>query len=116
MSESLVFDQQGVMDRVDNDRELLGELVGIFSSEAPGMIEAIKSAIQSGDAAALDASAHSIKSALGNIGAMEAHALAFKLELAGKKGEFSGVESTFEEFLKAIEAFKVAYQEFMSGS
>ena len=100
MSDQPIFDVAAAMDRVDNDKELLFELVQMMEDQYPMQIAEIESAVQNNNAALLGSSAHAIKSALGNLGAMRCYELAFALEKAGKTNSLSSAKTVLND-LKA---------------
>ncbi|MBX7144961.1 MAG: Hpt domain-containing protein [Oligoflexia bacterium] len=109
MNASPEFDRAGALDRCDNDSQLLKELVQMFFSEYPTALTAIHAAIAAGNADALRKSAHSIKGAAGNVGAVRAHSLALALEKMGASGNLATAKDTLKSFEQAVEAFKVTF-------
>ncbi len=106
MSESLVFDLKAAMDRVDNDKELLRELVQMMTDQYPLQIGEIEGALKANNAQALGSFSHAIKSALGNLGAMRCYDLALALEKLGKSGSTAGAEKLLAELKAEFESFK----------
>ncbi len=109
MNQLLVFDEDAVMSRVENDLELLRELVEIFIEEHGTQISELEGALAAGDAYGVNRKAHSIKSALGNLGGMLAHAAAFELEKAGK-------EERLEQGPLLLQKLKEEIAEFLSNA
>lgn len=79
-SPNLVWDRADVLNRVDNDRELLHEILGIFKEDFPPTLAALKSAVQSADLKAASARSHKLKGMLSNLGGVAAAAAASRLE------------------------------------
>lgn len=77
---SVVWDRAGVFNRVDNDRELFLELVGMFKEDFPPTLSALKSAVQSADLKASSALSHKLKGMFSNLGGVAAAAAASRLE------------------------------------
>jgi len=63
--------------------EFVGELVGTFLEEAPGMLAELRAALAAGDADKFRRAAHSLKSNSNTFGALALGALAKDLELSG---------------------------------
>jgi len=84
------FDADELMDRVDNDAELLTDLVEIFVEDGQNQVDAIEAAVVSQDAKALESAAHSFKGSSNNMAAAKLGQIAFELERAGKDGNFDG--------------------------
>lgn len=112
----LVFDSAGVMARLDNDRELLFELYDVFISDYESQLACVSEAIAGGAPKELRESAHAIKGALGNIGAMLAHYLAFQLENSGRDENLAGANETFASLKQAISDFQVEIEKFRAES
>ena len=81
-----VLDIFDVLARVGSDAGLLTEIVALFHSDAPKMLEELRSNIESGDAASLEKTAHRLKGALGTLAARAAREVAEKLETLGREG------------------------------
>ena len=97
------------MERLDNDRELYHEIVALFFDGLEQSITAIASAGEKGDAVGFGSAAHSIKGALGNIGAERAYKKALQMELAGKQQSVAAHATLVHELRQEIEAFREAY-------
>jgi signal transduction histidine kinase/DNA-binding response OmpR family regulator len=98
---------------VGGDRELLCELLTIFSEECPGHLQAIRAALEPFDAEGLARAAHTIKGSLRAIGAARAASLAERLERAGRDGDaalttdvVSGLEGEIDGLLTFITAIR----------
>ncbi|MCB1318582.1 MAG: Hpt domain-containing protein [Leptospiraceae bacterium] len=112
-----IFDRESAMLRVDQDEEFFAELLEVFFSDIEERLDELKTAISSKVAKDLESGAHSLKSALGNLGAMRAHEQAFALEKSARESGLSSTEQAEQmltEFKKEIEAFRQQVQSFMS--
>ncbi|MDJ0703977.1 MAG: response regulator [Leptolyngbyaceae cyanobacterium MO_188.B28] len=67
--------------------ELMNQLIDTYLSESPKVMEAIEQAAIQADAAALDISAHSLKSSSAALGAIRFSELCKQLESMGRKGQ-----------------------------
>ena len=112
MVEPLVFDCENAMKRVDGDRELYSELLEMFFQEYPQMIEKLREARNKSDARKIQEYAHSMKSALGNLGAMKAFALAQVIEKNSMQGRLEIIDSNIKTLEDEVEKYKVAVAEF----
>jgi PAS domain S-box-containing protein len=101
-----VFDRDAALDRVDGNRDLLQEIIGLFFDEMPRLLSAIHEAIGGRDAKALERAAHTLKGAMGNLSAKEAFAAALRLEMLGHGGDLTNVEAVYAEVEKAIDRLK----------
>lgn len=98
-----VIDVSEALERMDGDKELLGELVELFLEESPSMLAAIKGAVAQHDTKALEYSAHTLKGSVGNFGAKNVYEAAFVLEQAGRAESLSGTEVAFATLEKALQ-------------
>ena len=103
-----VFDESGAMERVDGDRGLLKELFDLFFTDAEARLIELQSTAGSGNGPDLQAKAHSIKSALGNIGAQRAAQVAAYLERRGKESQFADAPSAATYLRESVAAFRAA--------
>ena len=77
---SRVVDWNSAFETVGGHRPLLIELIEVFLKEKEGMLVAVEHAIDAGDEQTTRISAHSLKGALGHLGALTASETAGQLE------------------------------------
>src|SRR5678815_5619588 len=94
---SQLFDDKELLERVDNDWDFLAETVEMLSTDGPGLLDAIRQSIASGDAAAVGRAAHTFKGLVANFCAPDTQASAFDMERAGKSGDLSGAPAAIED-------------------
>ncbi len=111
MSTSLVFDREAVMVRIDHDQEFFRELFQYFCGDYPGIVQKLRELADKADAPGVERAAHSIKSALGNLGAMQSYERALLIEKQARAGELGGVLDKIAELEIEIEKFKREAQE-----
>jgi HPt (histidine-containing phosphotransfer) domain-containing protein len=99
--------------------DFLVELVDVYLEDTPNRVAQLREAFSAGDTATLVREAHTLKSSSANVGALRLSALAKQMELAGRSGNFAGMDDNvrqFEgEFLQvktALEALKSSPTEF----
>lgn len=100
-----VFDIVGTLRRLEQDEELLRELLSIFFAELPKLKDAIASALLSSDQQGVILHAHSLKGALGNVGAVRASEVASNLEMAARKGETISLNTYLESLNNETDLF-----------
>ncbi len=115
MSDPLIFDYQAAMVRVENDTELLKELVDIFKSEYKINLSNIRDAINQFNNKTINQTAHSMKGALGNLGAMTSYHLAQKLEKIAEDKTLKDANSYLILFESEIEKFLIKFSAFISN-
>ncbi|HWQ19019.1 MAG TPA: Hpt domain-containing protein [Methanotrichaceae archaeon] len=74
----------------EGEPDIIVELSDLFFENAPGKIQAIRTAIENGDAKALHVAAHSLKSSSSYLGATKLSAMAKELENMGRAGNLEG--------------------------
>ncbi len=93
--EDEVFDEKGMLARLDQDTEIAREIIGQFVVEAPELLANLSTAVQSRDEAGVKLIAHTIKGAAATIGAMRMSRVASIVEQAIKDGlGLAGAESS----------------------
>ena len=88
-----------LLDRVDNDRELLRDLLSIFTEEFPRHFHALQEAIAGQDAKQVSIVSHTLKGMLLNLAVTKAAASAGQLEQQARSGgDPSSLKEAFAEF------------------
>jgi HPt (histidine-containing phosphotransfer) domain-containing protein len=82
-----LIDREGLMDRVDGDLELMGDLIDLFNSECPRLIGEMQTAAERGDLEAVRKSAHAFKGAVGNFSQSGAFIAAGRIEQLAASGD-----------------------------
>ncbi|NDC37635.1 MAG: Hpt domain-containing protein [Proteobacteria bacterium] len=105
MTEILIFDFAGVMGRLDQDEALFRELLQVFREEYPKLDAALVQAVSGGEAPLVTLHAHSLKGALGNVGAARASDAAKLLEFASRRGEAAQYQSLLGTLRNEVEQY-----------
>jgi HPt (histidine-containing phosphotransfer) domain-containing protein len=87
-----------LLDRVDNDRELLRDLLSIFVEEFPRHLMALQEAIAREDAKEVATVSHTLKGMLSNLAVTKAAASAGQLEQHARGGGQSSLKQAFAVF------------------
>jgi HPt (histidine-containing phosphotransfer) domain-containing protein len=82
-----------LLDRIDDDRGFLAELVEVFRREYPYNVETAQKAIDAQRPADLERAAHRLRGALGNLSAQNASTLAAELESVGRSADLTGAQT-----------------------
>lgn len=100
-----------LLDRIDDDRVLLTEIVGIFRREYPHNLQAAQRALDAQRPADLERVAHTLKGVLGNLSATGASALAAELETLGQSADLTEAQTILDalvlelgKVMRALEA------------
>ena len=102
----VVLDLESALDRMDQDMDLFFELVDIFFTDYDATLANLKSAVAKEDLALVEATAHSLKSALGNLSAQQSYSIAAELEYAGRDNKPEKFTNLLSELELAVSKFK----------
>lgn len=111
-SKTLIFDRQGLMDRIDNDEELFQEILTLFLTKTPAQLQAMKAALEQKNASHAYQLAHTLKGVAGNTGALTIEKAALDLESAIKKGDFTLAATLISKLEKEFEKVKAVMHGF----
>ena len=89
-----VLDLPSVLERLDDDRDLLRELAQIFLEQAPAHLGQIQAAVRSGDAKTLRERAHALKGSAGTLAGSAVSKTAARLEQMGRDGDLNESQET----------------------
>lgn len=96
-------DVMALMDRLEGDKELLLELIGLYLEDEQGLLDQIAAAIAAGDAQQLARAAHTLKGSVGNFCAPRAHNAAAALELAGREGRLGDAPTLADQLYAELD-------------
>lgn len=100
-----IFNEEEALGRVEGDRELLSELVGIFLSQYTEWTTEIRAALADHDATRLKRVAHALKGAALNLAIVRTAELARACELAEPAADWQAVEQKAASLLAALDEF-----------
>ncbi len=87
-----------LLDRLDQDRELLLELLGLFQTELPGLYMELRAALDLGAMTRVRVASHTLKGMLGNLSMTRSAERAAEVENLAEIGNAVAVQLAFEEF------------------
>ena len=105
-----IFDRAGMLARLMEDEELAEIIVARFLESVPQQIEALRHALQAGDAPGVRLTAHSIKGAAGNVGGECVRAVAWDLEQAAQAGDLLAAGTHLAELATQFDRLQAAMQ------
>ena len=91
-----VWNLAELLDRVDNDQELLRDLLNIFKEDFPRTMQSLESAVAAADLKEVSRLSHSLKGMLSSLGATRAAAAAAKLEALAAAGETASLRGALD--------------------
>ena len=92
------FDADRALAGLDGDRDLLMEIMDIFKTEAPAMLDRLRQAVDRRDAAELQHAAHALRGSLLSLGASSVADAALALENLGRQGTTDGAATLLAGF------------------
>ena len=105
-----ILDQKELFSRLDDDVELLQDLIELFMADYPQWMIKIKSAIDARDAKKLEEASHTLKGAVGNFCVEEAFKAASRLQVSGRKNDFSAIDKEWQALKTAMDKVEKALQ------
>jgi two-component system, sensor histidine kinase and response regulator len=103
-----ILDRAAALSRVGGDTDLLREMAQLFLEEYPRSLSDVRLAVRARDARAVERSAHSLKGSVGNFAADAAFQAAFRLEMLGRVGDMSNVDSHLAQLERALSELRPA--------
>ena len=97
------FDIDAALKHVEADRDLLDEIVRIFSDQSPRTVSEIQNAIRAADFSLVERAAHSLKGAASNLCATGVTQSAAELEESARSGNLSSVRERFQLLEREVE-------------
>ena len=104
-----------LMDRLEGDRELLGEMAKMFESEAGTLVGKTRAALERGDFPALLRTVHTLKGAVANFGTGPAFRAAEELEAAARGGSAERAMEAREKLESELRRLQASLQTFRAG-
>jgi len=83
------------LERQTGKTGIVEKVVALYQTSSRELVESIRDAARSGDAATLAEAAHSLKTASANVGGTQVSELCRSLELMGRSGDLSTAESVY---------------------
>jgi PAS domain S-box-containing protein len=102
------FDKVGVLERLDGDEAMLAEVMETFLEDAPRQLRILEEAVAEEDVARTLLSAHTLKGAAGNVGAIGLETAAYWLEKAASDGNPNQFRHLLDDVLDEFSLFKQA--------
>jgi HPt (histidine-containing phosphotransfer) domain-containing protein len=109
------IDRISLLERVEGDQELLTEMIHLFQEDSPNLLAAMRDALQRGDMAMLERSAHSLKGALSNLSARATAAAALQLEEDAHNKNAESAKKSLAQIEQAMGQLLPALAEFCQG-
>ena len=109
------FDEEALLDRVEGDIEFLEATITMLDEDSPALLEEIRAAVRTSDAAALVKPAHALKGMLSNFCAGPAEDAARQLETIGRKDRLGDAPGPAERVQRETEQLRAALHDFVKA-
>jgi HPt (histidine-containing phosphotransfer) domain-containing protein len=111
-----ILNIEDLLNRVDDDRELLTELFFIFKAIFPTHLQQLKEAVACKAAKQIETESHTLKGMLLNLSAPRAAAAAYELEQMGRDQQLENLQAAFDGFQAEVEALLTQMDEYVVES
>ena len=91
-----VWNLAELLQRVDNDQELLRDLLNIFKEDFPRTMRSLESAVAVADFKNAARLSHTLKGMLSSLGGVRAAAAAARLEVMASAGQTASLKDSFD--------------------
>jgi CheY-like chemotaxis protein len=91
-----------LLDRIDDDRSLLAELIDIFRREYPENLQSAQRAVDANNSADLQRAGHTLRGALANLSAGRASDIAAELEALGQSNDLNKAQSILDNLVTEL--------------
>jgi two-component system sensor histidine kinase/response regulator len=97
------IDLSAALSTVDGDKVLLMDIIGVFLQDYPTCLQELRDAINAGDELRIERTAHSLRGAVSNFVAQTAYALAYELEIMGRRAELDRAPMVLQQLERELE-------------
>ncbi len=98
-----VWNLAELLDRIDNDQELLRDLLNIFKEDFPRTMQSLESAVAAADLKNASRLSHTLKGMLSSLGGTRTAAAAAKLEVLATAGETASLRGALDALVQEAE-------------
>jgi two-component system, sensor histidine kinase and response regulator len=112
----LAFNFAALLDRVENDHELLRELLAIFKQDCPRHLLPLKEAVRRLEMKQVQVSSHALRGMFSNLAMTRAADAAASLEQMGRNGERAGLEDALALLENELSDLMPAVDNFLQGA
>ena len=109
------FDEEELLERVDNDLSFLTETVEMLESDGRSLMNEVKTALAAGDAPSVGRTAHTLKGMVSNFCSPNVQSLALEVERAGKAGDCAAAAAAAARLEPGLEALIAELVQFIQS-
>lgn len=97
MADKRIFDMEMLLQSTCDDKELAGQVVGVFLADIPIQLADLEAALAGGDAKTAERVSHSIKGASATVGGEALREVAYACEQFGRDGKLDELRTRMAE-------------------
>ena len=105
-----------LLERVENDQELLAELFALFQEDLPASRAALQTAVHGDDLREIERTAHRLKGMLANLSAKQAASLTAEIESTARAGNAAKIRELMLTFDLHVSALSGALDSLMTSA
>jgi HPt (histidine-containing phosphotransfer) domain-containing protein len=105
-----------LLERVENDQELLAELFALFREDLPASRAALQAAVHGDDLREIERTAHRLKGMLANLSAKQAASLAAEIESTAGAGNATKIRELMSTFDLQVSSLSAALDSLMTSA
>ena len=105
------FDYEAALERVEGDRELLINMLGLYLDSSVKLTAVIQETLRNHDARGLERAAHTIKGAVGTLSAQKAFDAAVRLENSAKAGDLKQAGQAWASLEQELQALRASIEQ-----
>ena len=106
----IVFDREGMMDRLMDDEDLAQKLTEAFLKDIPQRFDVLRECLNTGDVKGTERLTHTIKGASASVGGDAFTAVASRMEKAARVGDLAAVREQMDELIAEFRRLKQAME------
>jgi HPt (histidine-containing phosphotransfer) domain-containing protein len=110
-----LFDETELLERIDNDWEFLNDTVEMLAEDGPALVQEIRQAALTGDAATVSRAAHALKGMIANFCAPAPQATALEVERMGKAGDLGAAPTAIDTLATQLHALTCELRALVAG-
>ena len=111
-----IFDLDDALEKMGGDKEILADILEVFSETYADQLNELKKAIEDGDTTIVERAAHTLKGSVGAFSAKKAFETAFRLENMGHDGNLEEAAAEYSKLEQEVEELHRALKETLSES
>lgn len=109
-----MIDLEDLLERIDQDRELLRELLNLLLTELPTLHTQLRRAVETGSVRTIQAQAHTLKGMLANLAVTNSAATAALIEQQARADDQGGIATSMAELNRQVARLMPALEAYLA--